>query len=107
MCASASATTARCSCRRHRASWSSVTDTLVEGVHFPRGSPPASIGHRAFAVNLSDLAAMGAEPAWGLLALTMPDSDEDLARASSRVRPAICAGGMACRWWAATPRADR
>jgi thiamine-monophosphate kinase len=53
-----------------------VTDTLVEGVHFPPKSPPASIGHRAFAVNLSDLAAMGAEPAWGLLALTMPDSDE-------------------------------
>ena len=37
-----------------------VTDTLVEGVHFPASSPPASIGHRAFAVNLSDLAAMGA-----------------------------------------------
>src|SRR5215469_18831025 len=35
-------------------------DTLVAGVHFPHGSPPASIGHRALAVNLSDLAAMGA-----------------------------------------------
>src|SRR5688572_5316889 len=41
-----------------------VTDSLVDGVHFPAGSPPASIGHRAFAVNLSDIAAMGAEPAW-------------------------------------------
>ena len=51
-------------------------DTLVEGVHFPRGSPPASIGHRALAVNLSDLAAMGARPAWALLALTLPKVDE-------------------------------
>ncbi len=42
-------------------------DTLVEGVHFPHGSPPASIGHRVLAVNLSDLAAMGARPAWGAL----------------------------------------
>ncbi len=51
-------------------------DTLVEGVHFPSGSPAASIGHRALAVNLSDLAAMGAEPAWALLALTLPRADE-------------------------------
>ena len=52
-------------------------DTLVAGVHFPAGSPPASIGHRALAVNLSDLAAMGARPAWALLALTMPSAEED------------------------------
>ncbi len=51
-------------------------DTLVEGVHFPKGSPPASIGHRALAVNLSDLAAMGARPAWALLALTLPGAEE-------------------------------
>lgn len=51
-------------------------DTLVAGVHFPPGSPPASIGHRALAVNLSDLAAMGARPAWALLALTLPSSEE-------------------------------
>jgi thiamine-monophosphate kinase len=51
-------------------------DTLVEGVHFPPGSPPASIGHRVLAVNLSDLAAMGARPAWALLALTLPRADE-------------------------------
>lgn len=51
-------------------------DTLVEDVHFPRGSPPASIGHRVLAVNLSDLAAMGARPAWALLALTLPKIDE-------------------------------
>lgn len=52
-------------------------DSLVEGTHFPAGSPPASIGHRVLAVNLSDLAAMGAEPAWYLLALTLPRVDED------------------------------
>lgn len=51
-------------------------DTLVDGVHFPHGSPPASVGHRALAVNLSDLAAMGARPAWALLALTLPSPDE-------------------------------
>jgi thiamine-monophosphate kinase len=51
-------------------------DTLVAGVHFPQGSPPASVGHRALAVNLSDLAAMGARPAWALLALTLPEADE-------------------------------
>src|SRR5262245_23457488 len=51
-------------------------DTLVEGRHFPAGSPPRSIGHRSLAVNLSDLAAMGADPAWFLLALTLPAADE-------------------------------
>lgn len=50
-------------------------DTLVEAVHFPPGSPADSVGHRALAVNLSDLAAMGAEPAWALLALTLPRAD--------------------------------
>src|SRR5271170_2796819 len=53
-----------------------TTDTLVAGVHFPPDSPPASIGHRALAVNLSDLAAMGARPAWALLALTLPEAQE-------------------------------
>src|SRR5256885_15229321 len=54
-----------------------ATDTLVAGVHFPHQSPPASIGHRSLAVNLSDLAAMGARPAWALLALTLPEAAED------------------------------
>jgi thiamine-monophosphate kinase len=53
-----------------------TTDTLVAGVHFPHGVPAASIGHRALAVNLSDLAAMGARPAWALLALTLPEAQE-------------------------------
>jgi thiamine-monophosphate kinase len=51
-------------------------DTLVAGVHFLPGAAAASIGHRALAVNLSDLAAMGARPAWALLALTLPSADE-------------------------------
>lgn len=54
-----------------------VSDTLVEGVHFPSGSPAESIGHRALAVNLSDIAAMGATPAWALLALTLPRVEAD------------------------------
>ena len=52
-----------------------AVDTLVEGRHFPAGSDPRSIGHRALAVNLSDLAAMGATPAWATLALTLPRAD--------------------------------
>ena len=51
-------------------------DTLVEGVHFLAGSDPYSLGHKTLAVNLSDLAAMGAEPAWATLALTLPRSDQ-------------------------------
>ena len=84
-----------------------VTDTLVEGVHFPVGSAAASIGHRAFAVNLSDLAAMGAEPAWASArtddaALRMKPGSR-----SSRARRAICAADTASRSWAATRRAGR
>lgn len=50
-------------------------DTLVAGVHFPLDTPAAAIGHKALAVNLSDLAAMGAEPAWATLSLTMPENN--------------------------------
>src|SRR6478735_3469088 len=67
-----------------------VTASLVEGVHFPLGSSTASIGHRAFAVNLSDLAAMGAEPAWALLALTMPQSDEAWLAQFARAAGDLC-----------------
>ena len=52
------------------------TDTLVAGRHFPGTTTPGAIGHKVLAVNLSDLAAMGAEPAWVTLALTLPDYDE-------------------------------
>ena len=61
-----------------------VADTLVEGTHFLPGSPPESIGHRALAVNLSDIAAMGATPAWALLALTLPHADEGWLEAFAR-----------------------
>lgn len=53
-----------------------TTDTLVAGVHFPKGTSARAIGHKAIAVNLSDLAAMGAEPCWCSLALTLPEVDE-------------------------------
>lgn len=53
-----------------------TTDTLVAGVHFPENTPPRAIGHKAIAVNLSDLAAMGAEPAWISVAITLPEIDE-------------------------------
>lgn len=51
-------------------------DTLVAGVHFPVETAAADVGHKALAVNLSDLAAMGADPAWATLALTLPEPDE-------------------------------
>lgn len=52
-----------------------TTDALVDGVHFSRAySTPADIGHKALAVNLSDLAAMGATPRWALLSLVLPGS---------------------------------
>lgn len=53
-----------------------TTDTLVAGRHFHPHWPAADIGWRALAVNLSDLAAMGAQPAWFTCALTIPQSDE-------------------------------
>ena len=53
------------------------TDTLIDGVHFPHGTAAADIGWKALAVNLSDLAAMGATPAWASLALTLPEADAD------------------------------
>jgi thiamine-monophosphate kinase len=52
-----------------------AVDTLVAGRHFPPATDAHSVGHRALAVNLSDMAAMGAMPAWATLALTMPSAD--------------------------------
>lgn len=54
-----------------------TTDTLVENVHFLAADPPYDIAYKALAVNLSDLAAMGASPAWVMLALTMPGANTD------------------------------
>lgn len=52
------------------------TDTLIEGVHFPVDTPAAAVGWKALAVNLSDLAAMGASPRAALLALSLPRRDD-------------------------------
>ena len=51
-------------------------DTLIAGVHFPLETSATDIAYKALAVNLSDLAAMGATPAWFLLSLTIPDTNE-------------------------------
>jgi thiamine-monophosphate kinase len=53
-----------------------TTDTLVAGVHFPENTSAQDIARKSVAVNLSDLAAMGAQPAWLTLALTLPRVDE-------------------------------
>ncbi len=51
-----------------------TTDTMVADVHFLADADPADVGYRALAINLSDLAAMGAEPAWATLSLTLPEA---------------------------------
>jgi thiamine-monophosphate kinase len=61
-----------------------TVDTLVAGVHFLPEADPESLGHKALAVNLSDLAAMGAEPGWATLALTLPEVDERWLEAFAR-----------------------
>jgi thiamine-monophosphate kinase len=53
-----------------------AVDTLVDGVHFPRGLRADAVAHRLAAVNLSDMAAMGARPRYATLALTLPELDE-------------------------------
>ena len=57
-------------------SLATTTDTLVQGVHFLTNTSAQDIAHKAIAVNLSDLAAMGAEPSWLSLSLTLPQADE-------------------------------
>jgi len=52
------------------------TDTLVSGIHFLPDIDPRDLGYKALAVNLSDLAAMGADPSWLTLAITLPEVDE-------------------------------
>ena len=54
-----------------------TTDTLVAGRHFPPSTSAWDIGWKSLAVNLSDLAAMGARPRWFTLALTLPEADPD------------------------------
>jgi len=52
------------------------TDMLLEGRHFAKGADPRALGHKALAVNLSDMAAMGAAPRWATLALALPEANE-------------------------------
>tara|TARA_R110001583_G_scaffold173287_1_gene327188 strand:+ start:33704 stop:34675 length:972 start_codon:yes stop_codon:yes gene_type:complete len=52
-------------------------DTLVENIHFFADVDPEHLGYKSLAVGLSDLAAMGAKPAWFTLALTLPEVNED------------------------------
>lgn len=61
-----------------------TTDTLVSGIHFFADADPEKLGHKALAVNLSDLAAMGALPRYVTLALTLPTIDEAWLAAFSR-----------------------
>ncbi len=51
-------------------------DMMVSGTHFFADADPFLLGHKALAVNLSDLAAMGAQPRWALLAVSLPQADE-------------------------------
>lgn len=61
-----------------------ATDMMVAGRHFLPDADPASLGHKALAVNLSDLAAMGAVPRWATLALALPEADEAWLEAFAR-----------------------
>ena len=61
-------------------------DTLVAGVHFSETATPADIGYKSLAVNLSDMAAMGAEPRWITLSLTLPQDDTHLLTLRSGLR---------------------
>ena len=60
------------------------TDMLIAGRHFHLDADPAKLGHKALAVNLSDLAAMGATPRWATLSLALPEADEIWLEAFSR-----------------------
>lgn len=53
-----------------------AVDMMVEGRHFLPGTDPEGLGHKLLAVNLSDMAAMGASPRWALLAVALPDADD-------------------------------
>lgn len=77
-----------------------AVDTMVEGVHFLPGTGGADLGWKILAVNLSDLAAMGATPTWALLTLTLPAADgkfvaelaEGFAALAGRYRLALVGG---------------
>ena len=81
-----------------------TTDMLVEGRHFLPDAEPRALGHKALAVNLSDLAAMGAAPRWATLSLALPAADERwlAAFAAGFFAPDCFAGVVfiAARFWA-------
>ncbi len=58
-----------------------TVDTLIAGRHFPQHTAAFDVAYKALAVSLSDLAAMGADPAWATLALTLPEADESWLKA--------------------------
>ena len=60
-----------------------TTDTLIKGVHFPEQTAPEAIGHKALAVNLSDIAAMAGTARWFTLALSLPEADSAWLKAFS------------------------
>jgi thiamine-monophosphate kinase len=73
-----------------------VVDTLVAGTHFPDDTDPFDIAYRAVAVNLSDVAAMGATPRWMTLALTLPRAQANwLERFAEGLRAAAAPFGVA------------
>lgn len=79
-------------------------DTMVAGVHFPVDTAAADLGHKALAVSLSDMAAMGAEPTWLTLSITMPDPNSGWLAEFSRGLLQLCeryavqlVGGDTCR----------
>jgi thiamine-monophosphate kinase len=80
-----------------------TTDTLNAGIHFFDDADPLDVGYKALAVNLSDLAAMGAEPRWALLSLSLPEPDEAWVREfiagfmeAAREHGVALAGGDTC-----------
>ena len=103
---SASATMRRCCACPHDCELVLTTDALVEGVHFLPGAAPRALGHRALAVNLSDIAAMGASPSWALLSLNLPLADEHWLGEFAAGFGAL-ARAHRWHWWAATSAAVR
>jgi len=73
-----------------------TTDTLISGVHFPVDTSPEDIAFKSLMVNLSDLAAMGATPAWLTLAITLPDVDEQWLSAFSQQFSSVLADFNIC-----------
>ena len=65
-------------------------DTVVSGVHFPPEASPGQVVRRLVAVNVSDLAACGAEPRWATLAMTLPVADADWLESFSQGLRAAC-----------------